>query len=242
MEWCLTLLVIIWVIAAIAPITNMYPSFPGVIDWQWPENRRGARAAFFGMDPATNSPSASLEFPFPVQFIFALLLLSVIQGLLVNMGRDEKAWRQAGGRDGATIISTPFYAVLQSWEAITLFILKSILYWLLGQALIPNFDIRPVYRSELTIHMLYAGLLVYGCGTAFTATFAGFLAVRKPKGNQLAAWGHIQKLTDLVDGWGRLKALCSGVTKALKNAACDTRGPHVSIMIIKAAHLTYIPT
>ncbi|KAI9868853.1 MAG: hypothetical protein M1813_004704 [Trichoglossum hirsutum] len=143
--------------------------------------------------------------------------------LLVNMSRDEAMWKAAGNTLrwskgaqplGAKISSRPIIAAVSSWQNIVLLILKALLHWLLGQSLMPSFSVYPTVingipnsyygaanGAQFRLDIMYSRLLICIFVVIFLAAFATFLAFRKPKGPQPAAWGHIQTLAYLIDDW-----------------------------------------
>jgi hypothetical protein len=146
--------------------------------------------------------------------------------LIINMSRDEALWRRATlfpsgssskflwTSQGASFVSDPFISALLSWQNVILFLLKAFLHWCFGQAIAfayypadqdPDSD-NPItsltkwtYAGDLVIAFRTGALLVYGGSAVLLAAFITYLALRKPKGPQPAAWGHIQTLANLVD-------------------------------------------
>ncbi|GFF52872.1 hypothetical protein IFM51744_07957 [Aspergillus udagawae] len=146
--------------------------------------------------------------------------------LLVNLSRDEGIWRQAYSETreapGAQLATNPIRAALSSWENAVLFIAKAVLHWIIGQSLIPSvtmeaskdiesFSSTPVedlsthvedqFKHGFQFDMVYSRLIVYAILAVFVATFASYLALRRPRGCQPAALGHLQTLVDLIDDW-----------------------------------------
>ncbi|PHH90659.1 hypothetical protein CDD83_3022 [Cordyceps sp. RAO-2017] len=157
--------------------------------------------------------------------VLCILFISAIQGaqtvglhcaeLLVNVSRDESAWRRAyvhGGANqngqGARRAANPFRAVLSSWEALVLFLAKAVLHWTIGQGVLASIsrgegppdgdEWRPI---GIQFEMVYPRLFVYAVLAVALAAFATFLALRRSRGHQPAAMGHLQTLADLVDDW-----------------------------------------
>lgn len=85
--------------------------------------------------------------PYVAQFVLRLLIVAGIQSLqtlwlhcielLVNLSRDEAAWRRASHYDlGAYISLEPFVSAALSWENIVLFVAKALLHWFMGQSIL----------------------------------------------------------------------------------------------------------
>ncbi|KAG2019004.1 hypothetical protein GB937_005643 [Aspergillus fischeri] len=151
--------------------------------------------------------------------------------LLVNLSRDEGIWRQAYSETreaaGTQLATNPFRAAVSSWENAILFIAKAVLHWIIGQSLIPSVamedskDIAKDIESlasipveDLSAHvqelpfkrgfqfdMVYSRLITYAILAVLVATFATYLALRRPRGFQPAALGHLPTLVDLIDDW-----------------------------------------
>jgi hypothetical protein len=179
----------------------------------------------------TVSNSATPSFDSVVsQTFLAILVVCAIQGpitlllhcieLPVNLSRDEATWRAAGTGTGwlqhgpgARITSNSFVAAALSWQNVVLFVLKALLHWLLGQSVMPSLSWYPTIINGIFInrtadgyprfllHMMYSRLLACTIVAIFLAIFATFLAFRRPKGPQPAAWGHSQTLAELIDVW-----------------------------------------
>jgi hypothetical protein len=81
-----------------------------------------------------------------------------------------------------------------------LFVSKALLHWLLGQSLSVNITVY----ADLKLYefdMIYMRVFVFALLATALAIFTTYLAFRRPKGCQPAAWGHFQVLADLVDDW-----------------------------------------
>lgn len=148
--------------------------------------------------------------PLWLQCLLALLLLVPIQGLatlclafielVVNTTRDEQCWRKAAnlssGSRGARLNTNSVKFALQSWEYLILFIMKTILHWLMGQSIHPSFGPGTI-RFDMVYTRIFTTSIVYMA----LAIFVTFLTFRTFSGPQPAAWGHLQTLADLVDDW-----------------------------------------
>jgi hypothetical protein len=144
-----------------------------------------------------------------------LLIISAVQAtqtlsfhaieLIVNMSRDEEAWRSATNKKrGARLASKAFLSASLSWQTVILFIAKALLHWLLGQTLLLSF--RQMSAEDpsmffLHFYLMYIKALVYFVGTTALGAFTTFLAFRRFRGPQPAAFGYLQTLADLIDEW-----------------------------------------
>lgn len=209
--WGLAVAAIVWPII----IAVVVAEFWEYAVWSWtPDNRN---AVILAMSPAENSgESRGPYFSFAAELVLGLLFVTVIQAiqttglhcteLLVNLSRDESAWRQATGKHGATYHSAPFYAAATSWENLTLFMAKAVLHWIIGQSLMAQVGYvvlgdKSTKKGAVFFTMIWSRLVIYAACAVFMAVFATFLASRKPKGPQPATWGHLQTLADLIDNW-----------------------------------------
>jgi hypothetical protein len=134
--------------------------------------------------------------------------------LLVNLSRDEGAWRQAYGEKkqeapGAQLSTNPFRAALSSWENIFLFVAKATLHWVMGQSMFASVifgDETPGNNatsspSSFMVAMIYSRLFIFSILALFLAIFATYLALKRSRGCQPATLGHLQTLADLIDDW-----------------------------------------
>jgi hypothetical protein len=169
------------------------------------------------MNPIGNSYLNTKEISSGVQTLCAILFTCAIQGaqtiglhcveLLINISRDEKAWRAAtlprkelrtgSNLKGAQLNVSALKTAASSWENAFLFSLKALLHWLLGQCLQPSFQYFG-YQFD----MVYMRIFVYGIVAIILALFATYLALQRPRGPQPAAYGHLRTLANLVDDWG----------------------------------------
>ena len=132
--------------------------------------------------------------------------------LIVNLSRDESVWQQAYHDDaipfapGAQIFTSPLKTAISSPAAMVLFIFKIVSSWALGQSIFLSAYYKPIrtdadhaFRFQFTT--IYPRLIVYaGLGISY-ATFATYIAVRRPRSYQPAALGHLQTLANLIDDW-----------------------------------------
>jgi hypothetical protein len=171
------------------------------------------------MTPNPRTSYSAINFPLGVQVILGILFVFAIQGaqtlglhcveLLVNISRDEDAWRCAYPEKlkhsrqsirGAKLSSNAFKLAATSWQNAVLFISKALLHWLLGQSLSVNVLVSAGHYSY-EFDMIYMRVFVFGIVATALAIFTSYLAFRRPKGCQPASWGHLQTLANLVDDW-----------------------------------------
>ncbi|KAN0087225.1 hypothetical protein V8E54_000913 [Elaphomyces granulatus] len=173
-----------------------------------------------------------------VQLVLGIFFVFAVQGLqttglhctelLVNMWRDEGAWRAAYVEDhkgcmkkqGGARLKTGFISsAIFSAPYMFLFLMKALLHWLLGQSVSPSLYIVPISTDELLAFttnsteisgfqfeqfgfvMIYPRLIVYTIVAIIFGIFTTALALSRPNGPQPVTWGHLQTLADLIDDW-----------------------------------------
>jgi hypothetical protein len=186
------------------------------------------------MTPAGNiqTPGTSpANFTFAGQIILGLLFTCLIQGsqtialhcveLLVNI-TQEKLWRRAyiatthnnenerRSSSGACIAMNPLFSAISSWEYLILFILKSLLHWVMRQSLLAimasGYGDLDAITFAFQFEMIYSRLIIYAVLACVLAGFAAYLAFRHHAGCQPATMGHIQTIANLIDEWDLDKA------------------------------------
>lgn len=113
--------------------------------------------------------------------------------LVVLLARDEATWRAAYTKKGARPLSNPLLSVLKSWQSLVLLASKPVLHWFFGQAV--------GLRYGQGVAVSAAALFKLAVGMAGISDFVTYVAFRKPKGPQPAAYGRLRTLVDLVDEW-----------------------------------------
>lgn len=110
--------------------------------------------------------------------------------LLVNVSRDEDAWREATRKKGHRHSNAILDAV-SSWKSMALFAAKPFVHWIYGMAISFYFGwgifLRPPQALYLTISM------------ALVAIYGTVISILRPKGPQPATYGHLQTLVNLID-------------------------------------------
>ncbi|KAG2028842.1 hypothetical protein BDR03DRAFT_988145 [Suillus americanus] len=121
--------------------------------------------------------------------------------LIVNVIRDERQWRCATGKKGLRMVMNPVKRIFTHPICLVLFAAKPFLHWMFGLSFIiyhpasEGILLYPeVVMFTVQIWNLCIALFIYAC-------FFTFVALRRPRGPQPAAYGHIQTLANLVDEW-----------------------------------------
>ncbi|KAG2071887.1 hypothetical protein BDR04DRAFT_1153894 [Suillus decipiens] len=150
-------------------------------------------------------------------WILLFVNIAVIQGpltlglhcseLIANVVRDERQWRSATGRRGLRVTKNPLKMIFTHPICLALFVLKPFLResfpsnWMFGL----SFNIEPsVVDGELVhleVAMFIAQIWNLSIALFIFACFFTFVALRRPRGPQPAAYGHVQTLANLVDEW-----------------------------------------
>jgi hypothetical protein len=112
--------------------------------------------------------------------------------LLVNISRDENAWRKTNmvnykPKAGSSLESSGFLSALCRWEYLVLIVMKSALHWMLGQSLVLSF-LDDSFGFSYSFDMNSSRLIIYTLFALVFAVFNKFLALRRPKDSQPAAW------------------------------------------------------
>lgn len=138
-----------------------------------------------------------------ILFVAALQLLYTIAlhvaEQFANLHRDEQAWRYASRlrpvTGGAIIGRDATKAAVKAWPTVLLFTMKPVCHWLFGLSF-------PVDQDQ---SILYHPFPLFALAGAFVllASFATYLAFRRPSGPQPSAYGNIQRLVDMIDDWGQ---------------------------------------
>ncbi|KIM77824.1 hypothetical protein PILCRDRAFT_11719 [Piloderma croceum F 1598] len=143
-------------------------------------------------------------------FQTSIVVMAALQGpltmalhcceLLVNLLRDEAAWRKAVEKLGAPWSKNPLLSALMNKQSVGLFVVKSVLYWMFGLSLgygAEGLSDNALFMRPVQILYLSAALLLLAAGYTFMVT-------RQPSGCQPATYGHLQTLANLIDDWSPL--------------------------------------
>jgi hypothetical protein len=258
--WILACLIFIWTLALViscrSSVMHAGDAFRISTSWTtvWASPTQMANGQTISIKMQYSRP-----FSFVAQIILGILLTSVIQGtqtislhcieLIVNMTRDEAVWRQAYLHSkGAKITSHGFAAASSSLPNLVLFSSKAILHWLLGQCLMVSFNYSSNSQRSYNFDMIYMRVFIYAVIVTALAIFSTFLAVRRPKGPQPAAWGHFQTLADLIDDWssdpaGRLWWGDKGVSyDGIRHAGTNMRSEKLGDVMMDAVYAGRVMT
>ncbi|KAG1763109.1 hypothetical protein EDD22DRAFT_526263 [Suillus occidentalis] len=144
-------------------------------------------------------------------WIMVFVNVAVIQGpltfglhcseLIVNVTRDERQWRCATGRKGLKTTTNPVKAIFTHPICLVLFVAKPFLHWMFGLSFIISNPAGNGTLISLDIGMLTAQIWNLCIALFILACFFTFVALRRPRGPQPAAYGHVQTLANLVDEW-----------------------------------------
>jgi hypothetical protein len=137
-----------------------------------------------------------------ILFVAALQLLYTIAlhvaELFVNLHRDEINCRAASNlnpvKGGAQIAPNAFKSALTAWPTVFLFILKPVSHWVFGLSFPIDLD------QGIRFHPL--PLFTLMGMAALLASFATYLALRRPTGPQPSAFGKLDLLVNMVNDWG----------------------------------------
>ncbi|KAG2028723.1 hypothetical protein BDR03DRAFT_594846 [Suillus americanus] len=121
--------------------------------------------------------------------------------LISNVIRDERQWRSATGRKGLRTAMSPVKTIFTHPICLVLFVAKPFLHWMfglsfaVGNTAVDDQLLQPFIMMYIAqIWNLYIALFIFAC-------FFTHVALRRPRGPQPAAYGHLQTLANLVDEW-----------------------------------------
>ncbi|KAG1773771.1 hypothetical protein EDD22DRAFT_965064 [Suillus occidentalis] len=144
-------------------------------------------------------------------WILVFVTMAVVQGpltfglhcskFIVNVIRDERQWRCAAGRKGLTKATNPLKPIFTHPVCLVLFVAKPFLHWMFGLSFITANDAIGGQVGDLSVGMLTAQIWNLSIALFIFACFLTFVALRRPRGPQPAAYGHVQTLANLVDEW-----------------------------------------
>jgi hypothetical protein len=180
--WLLCTIIAIWAIVIL------------VVSLTRRSNTRSFQVIFFGGVSALqlNLTAILLIVTFQAGITLGLHLAEVI----VNISRDEHAWRRASSK-GERVSQGTFGSIktaLLSWQTVILFVIKAVSHWLFG------ISIGIKARGKQMV-MDWQGLVPLFALMCFLAAFTTFLTRWSSSGTQPVAFGHLQTLCDLIDVW-----------------------------------------
>ncbi|KAG1801194.1 uncharacterized protein BJ212DRAFT_1487730 [Suillus subaureus] len=144
-------------------------------------------------------------------WILLFVSIAVVQGpltlglhcseLIANVIRDERQWRCATRKKGLRVATNPVKTIFTHPICLVLFVAKPFLHWMFGLSFVPSYyaldgeiEGPEVLMYTAQIWNLCIALFIFVC-------FFTFVALRRPRGPQPAAYGHLQTLANLVDEW-----------------------------------------
>jgi hypothetical protein len=164
-------------------------------------DRYGGGSTFFNV----GGPNWPVQLALFCLFLFGAVLQAFITmalhcaELLVNVSRDEKAWRAGASTNGAALSTAAIKSAAWSWEWWFLFVLKPVAQWLFASSGI-SYVVGVGGNASILFNPV--PLFVLAGASGLLLVFAVYLTWRRPKGPQPATFGHLQTLVDLIDDWG----------------------------------------
>ncbi|KAG2132059.1 hypothetical protein DEU56DRAFT_953094, partial [Suillus clintonianus] len=144
-------------------------------------------------------------------WILLFVNMAVVQGfltlglhcseLIANVIRDESQWRCATGRKGLRMTTNPLKSIFGHPICLVLFVAKPFLHWMFGLSFSVSRSAFDGEIGEMSVFMYTAQIWNLSIALAVFACFFTFVALRRPRGHQPAAYGHLQTLANLVDEW-----------------------------------------
>lgn len=144
-------------------------------------------------------------------WILVFVNVAVVQGpltlglhcseLIANVIRDERQWRCATGRKGLKTATNPVKPIFTHTTCLILFVAKPFLHWMFGLSFTISNSALNGKLADLGVGMLTAQIWNLCIALFIFASFFTFVTLRRPRGPQPAAYGHVQTLANLVDEW-----------------------------------------
>ncbi|KAG1829181.1 hypothetical protein EV424DRAFT_465238 [Suillus variegatus] len=157
-------------------------------------------------------PSISYSIPGADLLVWILLFINiaVIQGpltmvlhcseLIANVIRDESQWRCATKKKGLRPTMNPLKSIFAYPICLILFAVKPFLHWMFGLSITVSTDaIDGTLHGQLHVYMFEAQIWNLCIALSIFACFFTLIALRRPRGPQPAAYGHLQTLANLID-------------------------------------------
>ncbi|KAG2742608.1 hypothetical protein P692DRAFT_201795539 [Suillus brevipes Sb2] len=144
-------------------------------------------------------------------WILVFLNVAAVQGpltlglhcseLIANVIRDERQWRCATRKEGFKTATNPVKPIFTHPICLVLFIAKPFLHWMFGLSFV-TYVFGFGGQGEPLYVCMYTAQIWNLCIALFIfASFFTFVALRRLRGPQPAAYGHVQTLANLVDEW-----------------------------------------
>ncbi|KIK42761.1 hypothetical protein CY34DRAFT_12187 [Suillus luteus UH-Slu-Lm8-n1] len=144
-------------------------------------------------------------------WILVFVNVAIVQGpltpglhcseLIANVIRDERQWRCATRRKGLKTATNPVKPIFTHPICLVLFVAKPFLHWMFGLSFYVSNTAEEEQEMQLAVGMLTAQIWNLCIALLIFACFFTFVALRRPRGPQPAAYGHVQTLANLVDEW-----------------------------------------
>ncbi|KAG2148014.1 hypothetical protein DEU56DRAFT_927899 [Suillus clintonianus] len=144
-------------------------------------------------------------------WILLFVNMAVVQGpltlglhcseLIANVIRDERQWRRATGRKGLRTTTNPLNSIFTHPICLVLFAAKPFLHWMFGLSFMVSRGALNGELMGLSVGMFTAQIWNLCIALAVFACLFTLVALRRPRGPQPAAYGHVQTIANLVDEW-----------------------------------------
>ncbi|KAG1879110.1 hypothetical protein F4604DRAFT_1679548 [Suillus subluteus] len=167
--------------------------------------------SFLPKSALSNSMAYGMPGVNPEAWILLFVNMAVVQGpltlglhcseLIANVIRDERQWRCATGRKGLITTTNPLKMIFSHPICLVLFVAKPFLHWMFGLSFIISPGMVGGQLTGFLVVMLTAQIWNLCMALFIFALFFTFVALRRPRGPQPAAYGHVQTLANLVDEW-----------------------------------------
>lgn len=122
--------------------------------------------------------------------------------LLINLSRDEAAWRAAASKSGAPTKRNAIAAAFTSWETVSFFLYKAVIHWFFSVSV----TLEGAYgypKDDMVVSLCFRPIQIFYMGLSFVllAVTVTFIGMRKQQGPQPVTYGHLRSLADLIDEW-----------------------------------------
>jgi hypothetical protein len=104
--------------------------------------------------------------------------------LLVDVVRDERAWREASSEKGAKVNENAIVGAMKNWPGLILFLFKGLTQWVYSYAFV----------VDIVVSISLLPLVTFAILILLLAIFAERLSRWEPKGRQPATWGNLELL------------------------------------------------
>ncbi|KAG2346164.1 hypothetical protein BDR05DRAFT_878800 [Suillus weaverae] len=195
--WLLVIACALWGLVATFALNGVY----GYPQYKW--------TLFPGNNPGLHFLAYST--PNIQWWIGVIVFLAVIQGpmtfglhcaeLVANVIQNENRWRCATSRKGLQTATNPLKASLASPLGLAILVLKPVLHWMFSIAFACQGSGSDATLQNVVLNMNYIQIWNLNLALGIFASLVGLSAMRRPRGPQPVAYGHLQTLANLVDEW-----------------------------------------